>query len=79
MAAVDYERAVAAQQQLMDRVSGIRSVNAVGIAPASDGYELKVNIMDSEAERHVPKEVDGVTVNVRKVGRLRKRSGRLKA
>ena len=73
MAAVNYQRAVKAQRRLLAEVAGVRAVNAVGITPASGGYELKVNVADPEAERHVPKEVDGVTVNVGTTGRVRRR------
>ena len=73
MAAVSYDRALTAQQLLIDQVGSIEAVNGVGIAPVANGYELKVNIVDPAAQSHVPREVDGVTVRVRTVGRLRKR------
>jgi len=73
MAAVDLDTAKAAQQRLFDLVGTHPAVNGIGIAPVGAAYELKVNVVDPSAQAEVPKEIDGVTVRVRRVGRIRKR------
>jgi hypothetical protein len=73
MAAVPYEIAAAAQSRLLDRIAHDPAIAAVGIAPAPDGYELKVNVSGKPAHGVVPPEVDGVTVRVESVRRVRAR------
>lgn len=73
MGAVDLKRAQAAQDQLAGALGEHPEVNGIGIARADGGYVLKVNVRTSSAADEVPDEVDGVTVRVQTVGRVRKR------
>lgn len=71
--AVDLKRAQAAQDRLVDSLGEHPDVNGVGLARADGGYVLKVNVRTGRAREAVPSEVDGVTVRVQIVGRVRKR------
>ena len=73
MGAVDLQQAQAAQDHLVQTLSEHPEVNGVGIARADGGFVLKVNVRTERARRAIPPEVDGVTVQVQTVGRIRKR------
>lgn len=73
MGAVDLVRAQEAQDRLVETLGAHPEVNGVGIARADGGYVLKVNIRTNRAREAIPPEVDGVTVQVQTVGRIRKR------
>jgi hypothetical protein len=73
MGAVDLKRAQAAQDQLVEAVGQHPEVNGVGISRADGGYVLKVNVRTAAARDDIPAEMDGVTVRVQTVGRIRKR------
>lgn len=73
MGAVDLQRAQAAQDHLVDTLGEHPDVNGVGIARADGGYVLKVNVRTDRAREAIPPEVDGVTVQVQIIGRIRKR------
>jgi hypothetical protein len=75
MAAVDLEHARRAQERLLQAVGDHPDVNGVGISRDDDagGYFLRVNVRRGAARDDVPVEVDGVTVRVQTVGRVRKR------
>ncbi len=73
MGAVELKRAQAAQDRLAAAVSANPEVNGVGVARADGGYVLKVNVRTARARDDIPVEIDGVTVKVQNVGRIRKR------
>jgi hypothetical protein len=73
MGAVDLQRAQAAQDRLVETLGEHTEVNGVGIARADGGYVLKVNVRTDRGRYAIPPEVDGVTVQVHTVGRIRKR------
>jgi len=73
MCAVDLKRAQAAQDRLLEKLGEHPEVNGVGIARSDDGYVLKVNVRTDRVGKAIPTEVDGVTVRVQTVGRIRKR------
>jgi hypothetical protein len=72
MAAVDLRQAQAAQDHLADAVGDNPEVNGIGLARADSGYVLKVNVRTAAARAAIPTEIDGVTVRVQTVGRVRK-------
>ncbi len=59
------EEARAAKEALAAALKDHPAVNGIGIAPAGDGYEVKVNL---SAPAPVPEEVDGVPVRTAVVG-----------
>lgn len=71
--AVDLKRAQAAQDRLVESLGDHLEISGVGLARADDGYVLKVNVRTERAHDSVPSEVDGVTVRVQTVSRIRKR------
>lgn len=73
MGAVDLKRAQAAQDQLLDALGEHPDINGIGLARAKGGYVVKVNVRADPARDAIPPEVDGVTVRVQTVGRIRKR------
>lgn len=73
MGVVDLQRAQAAQDRLVETLGEHPDVNGIGLARADDGYVIKVNVRTERARDAIPPEVDGVTVQVRTVGRIRKR------
>ena len=74
MSAVDLQRVQAAQDRLVETLGEHPDIKGIGIARADDGYVLKVNVRADRAPEAIPPEVDGVTVQVQTVGRIRKRS-----
>jgi hypothetical protein len=64
------EEARAAKAKLAAALEGRPEVNGIGIAPAGDGYELKVNL---RAPAPVPEDVDGVPVRAAVVGDITSR------
>lgn len=73
MAAVDLQRAQAAQDRLADALGDQPQVNGIGITRTDGGYVLKVNVQTTLAGSSIPAEIDGVSVRVQTVGRVRKR------
>jgi len=73
MSAVDLQRVQAAQDRLVETLGEHPEVNGIGIARADGGYVLKVNVRTNRAREAIPPEVEGVTVQVQTVGRIRKR------
>ncbi len=73
MGAVDLKRAQAAQDVLAEALREHPEVTGIGLARADDGYVLKVNVRTPPAGDTIPAEVDGVTVQLQTVGRVRKR------
>jgi hypothetical protein len=73
MGAVNLKQAKAAQDRLAAQFGEHPEVNGVGIARADGGYVVKVNVRTSSAGGVIPPEIDGVTVRVQTVGRVRKR------
>lgn len=73
MGTTDLSRAQAAQDHLAQRLADHPDVNGIGIARADDGYVLKVNVRTERARNAIPAEIDGVTIRVQTVGRIRKR------
>lgn len=49
-------------------------VVGVGITRVGGGYGIKVNLSESVAKNAIPKQVDGVPVNVEVVGKIQKQS-----
>lgn len=68
MAAVNRDVARAAKSRLAADLGSAPKVNGVGIAPVSDGYVLKVNLLEAAPELELPAEFDGVDVQVDVVG-----------
>ena len=62
----DLQQARTAKESLRRTLAGRADVRGIGIAPASDGYGLQVNVHSEGAG--VPRRVDGVDVRVRVVG-----------
>lgn len=73
MGATDLIRAQAAQDHLAESLADHPEVNGIGIARADGGYVLKVNVRIEGARGSIPAEIDGVSVRVQTVGRIRKR------
>lgn len=73
MGAVDLKRAQAAQDRLAEQLGGDHEVNGIGLARADGGYVVKVNVRTEQGHKSIPAEVDGVSVRVQTVGRIRKR------
>jgi hypothetical protein len=73
MGAVDIKRAQAAQDRLVHTLGEHPEVGGVGIARADGGYVLSVNVRTRAAADAIPAEVDGVSVRIQTVGRVRKR------
>jgi hypothetical protein len=71
--ATDLTRAQAAQDHLVEILANNPEVNGIGIMRAAGGYVLKVNVRTESARHSVPKEIDGVTVQVQTIGPIRKR------
>ncbi len=70
---VDLKRAQAAQDRLAEQLSGNPEVIGIGLTRADGGYVVKVNVRTEQAHESIPAEVDGVSVRVQTVGRIRKR------
>lgn len=66
----DLEQARAAKEHLRMRLKGRSDVRGIGIARASDGYQLQVNVSRGPGP-DLPGAVDGVDVRVRVVGAIR--------
>jgi hypothetical protein len=73
MGAVDLQRAQAAQDRLVETLGQHPEVNGVGIVRAGSGYVLKVNVRTNRAREAIPAEIEGVTVRVQTIGRIRRR------
>jgi hypothetical protein len=73
MGVVDLKRAQAAQDRLVHALGEQSEVGGVGIARADGGYVLNVNVRTAAAAEAIPAEVDGVSVRIHTVGRVRKR------
>lgn len=68
------ERARAAKARALELFSKFGEVVGVGLTRIGDGYGIKVNLSSPAArEDSLPKEVDGVPVQVEVVGTIRKR------
>ena len=63
----------AAKQRLADRLRDHPAVTGVGLAPAAEGYAVKVNLRaeDAAVRRDLPAELDGAPVVVEVVGPAR--------
>ncbi|MDQ3276352.1 MAG: hypothetical protein M3Q39_15350 [Actinomycetota bacterium] len=73
MSAVDLKRAQAAQDRLLEQFGEDPEINGVGLTRADGGYVVKVNVRTDQAYKSIPAEIDGVSVRVQTVGRIRKR------
>lgn len=71
----DLHEARLAKLHLQQTLAGRVDVNGVGIGASDDGYRLVVNVTDGDAAA-LPRQVDGVPVHVRLVGRVRAQTGR---
>lgn len=71
--AADLKRAQAAQDRLVATLDGHPEVNGVGLVRTDGGYVLKVSVRTAGARKTIPTEIDGVTVRVQAIGRVRKR------
>jgi hypothetical protein len=70
---VPLERARQAKEVLARTVGARDEVNGVGIARLGEGFGLRVNVRDDAPEDiELPSEVDGVPVEVVRVGPIRK-------
>ena len=72
MAAVDIDRARAAQSRLARMLGDAPNVNGIGLARAGEGFELKVNLVAADESGAIPGEIDGVTVRADVVGPVRR-------
>jgi hypothetical protein len=67
------EQARAAKDKLGVALSGHAAVNGIGIAAAEGGYALAVNLRRQlERGESIPQSVDGVPVETRVIGEIRK-------
>ena len=74
MAHVSLEKARAAKRETQARPEAEGRSAAVGITRVDGEYAVKVNFQTPrEAETAIPREIDGVTVQVAVVGAIRKR------
>lgn len=71
-ASSNLKAARAAKAKLSRALGAYPHVNGVGITRLGDGYGLKVNLDRTEGV-DVPDHVDGVPVQVERVGRITKR------
>ncbi|HTV01683.1 MAG TPA: hypothetical protein VMF13_14145 [Luteitalea sp.] len=77
MAHVSLDQARAAKKQTQARLEAQGRSAAVGITRVDGEYAVKVNFpTPHEAAAAIPREVDGVTVQVEVVGAIRKRRAR---
>lgn len=67
------EQARAAKEKLRAALSGHDAVNGIGITSGAEGYAVAVNLRRPlAAGEAIPQEVDGVRVETRVVGTIRK-------
>lgn len=73
MGVVNLQRARAAKDRLVEVLGENPDVSGIGIARGViDGYVLQVNLRTNHARSAIPPEIDGVTVRVQVVGRIRR-------
>jgi hypothetical protein len=73
VAGVTIEQARAAKERLADMLSGLAVVNGIGITGSRDDYAIAVNLLRPlNTDEPVPSELDGVRVETRVVGNVRK-------
>jgi hypothetical protein len=66
----DLNEARAAKARLRSDLAGRDGVCGVGIARASDGYHVRVNLQRESDRKGVPAQVQGVPVDVRVSGSI---------
>jgi hypothetical protein len=65
------ERARAAKEKVREIVAAVPEVNGIGITIIEGKYTVKVNVTrEPAAAASIPREVDGIPVIVRVVGRI---------
>ncbi len=69
---VSLERARAAKRTLAERLRGVEEVNGIGLTRVGESYALKVNCERAPAAE-LPTEIEGVSVVVEVVGKIRPR------
>lgn len=69
MATIDQARA--AKERARTLLAGEPRVNGVGIAPAGDGFCLRVDLVEEVGPAAIPAEIDGVPVETAVTGRVR--------
>jgi hypothetical protein len=68
------DEARAAKQKAVRLLKRHPSVNGVGITRVGKGYGVKVDLVEDGVGKAIPKEIDGVPVRRRVVGKISKRA-----
>ena len=66
----ELSKARAAKARLRSDLAGRDGIRGVGIARTADGYQVRVNLRRESDRDGVPRQVDGVPVDVRVSGSI---------
>lgn len=64
MSAVDLNAAKRAKSRLAQKLSGNRGVTGIGLSKVSDGFTLRLNVLEDDATFAMLHEFEGVDVTV---------------